>query len=349
MTPVLEQRDHPEGRQRQLYSFLRRFVQARSDREPAVLLFDDIQWIDQASDGYLTQLVEATSGTRTLLLANFRPEYHAEWMGKSDYQQLPLSPLGPEAIDDLLHELLGDDRTVAGLRDLIRGRTGGNPFFIEEVVQSLAESESLSGTRGAYRLETPMEELAIPDTVHAVLAARIDRLPEREKQVLQTAAVASAMGRRFSESLLARVAGLPAPDLTAALSRLHADEFLVEEALYPELEYGFKHPLTQEVAYDTQLSDRRAEVHAALARALEEIYADKLDEQAALIAYHWEQAGEALAAARWHRRAAQWAARTDLDQALRHWRSVRALAGAGPESSDSLGLAQRACIAILQV
>ncbi len=135
----------------------------------------------------------------------------------------------------------------------------------------------------------------------------------------------------------------------AALSRLHADEFLVEEALYPELEYAFKHPLTQEVAYDTQLSDRRAEVHVALARGLEEIHAAKLDEQAALIAHHWEEAGEALEAARWHGRAAPWAARTDLNQALRHWRSVRALAGAAPESSDSLGLVCRACIGILQV
>ena len=269
-------------------------------------------------------------------------------MGRSDYQQLPLSPLGPEAIDELLHGLLGDDRTVVDLRDLIRERTGGNPFFIEELVHELAESESLAGTREAYRLAVPVEELAIPATVQAVLAARIDRLPEREKQVLQTAAVAAAVDKRFSESLLERVAAVPGPDLTAALSRLRADEFLVEEALYPELEYGFKHPLTQEVAYDTQLSDRRAEVHAALARGLEEIHAAELDEQAALIAHHWEQAGETLEAARWHRRAAPWASRTDLNQALRHWRRVRALAGAAPESLESLGLVRRACRGILE-
>ncbi len=338
----------PEARRRQLYSFLRRFTQARSDREPAVLLFDDIQWIDEVSEGYLAQLVEATSATRTLLLANFRPEYHAGWMGKSDYQQLSLSPLGPEAIDELLYELLGDDRTVVGLSDLIRERTGGNPFFIEELVQSLAESESLSGTRGAYRLETPMEELAIPDTVHAVLAARIDRLPEREKQVLQTAAVTAMMGKRFSESLLGGVAGLPAPDLAAALSRLQADEFIKQEALYPELEYVFKHPLTQEVAYHTLLSDRRGEIHRAVARGLEEIHAKKLDEHAALIAHHWEEAGEALDAARWHQRAVPWATRTDWSQAMKHWRRMRALAGAAPESSDSLGLVLRACRGILE-
>ena len=293
----------PEARQRQLYGFVRRLVQARSEREPAVLLFDDIQWIDEGSDAYLTQLVEATSGTRTLLLANFRPEYHAEWMGKSDYQQLPLSPLGPEAIDELLHELLGSDPTLAGLYDRIRERTGGNPFFIEEVVQSLAESESLSGARGAYRLLTPIEELAIPATVQAVLAARIDRLPEREKQVLQTAAVATAVDKRFSESLLGQVAGMLVPDLAAALSRLQADEFIKEEALYPEMEYAFKHPLTQQVAYDSQLSERREQIHSAVARVLEELPTERLDAQAALIAYHWKRAREEGKAGDWQIRA----------------------------------------------
>ena len=267
--------------------------------------------------------------------------------GKSDYQQLPLSPLGPEAIDELLLELLGSDPTVAGLRALIRERTGGNPFFIEEVVQSLVESEGLSGSRGTYRLVTPVDELAIPATVQAVLAARIDRLPEREKQVLQTAAVAAVVDKRFSESLLRRVVGLPEPDLAAALSRLHADEFLVEEALYPELEYGFKHPLTQSVAYDRQLSDRRAEIHAAMARGLEEIHADKLDEQAALIAHHWEQAREPLTAARWHVRAARYLARTNIEAALGHWQSSRELTDQGAGSSEALGLALAARIGLL--
>ena len=339
----------PEARQRQLHNFVRNYVKARSEKEPAVLLFDDIQWIDEGSDGFLAQLVEATSGTKTLLLANFRPEYRADWMGKSDYQQLPLSPLGPEAIDELLQELLGHDPTVAGLRDLIRERTSGNPFFIEEVMQDLAESESLSGTRGAYRLVSPVEDVAIPDTVQAVLAARIDRLPEREKQVLQTAAVAAAMGRRFSVPLLTRVAGLPKADLTAALSRLRADEFLVEEALYPELEYGFKHPLTQSVAYDTQLSDRRAEIHAEMARGLEEIHAAKLDEHAPLIAHHWESGRESLEAARWNRRAALWFEATDLRQATTHWRKVGELSATLQPLHAALQLGAQACEGIIRV
>jgi len=338
----------PDARQRQLFSLVRRMVQAGSERESTVLLFDDIQWIDSGSDAFLTQISGAVSGTRTLLLANFRPEYHADWMGKSDYRQLPLSPLGPQAIDELLHGLLGDDTTVLGLRDLIRERTGGNPFFIEEVVQSLAESGSVVGTRGAYRLATPVEKIAIPSTVQAVLAARIDRLPEREKQVLQTAAVAAAMGKRFLESLLERVVRLPGADLAAALSRLQADEFLYQEGLYPELEYAFKHPLTQEVAYDAQLSGRRAEIHASVARALQEIHADKLDEQAAALAHHWEQAGGDLEAARWHRRAAEWIVTTDAAEALRHARGTRRLVEDAAPDEDAVELELWASVEVVR-
>jgi adenylate cyclase len=343
-TPQLD----PDERQRQLFSLVRRAVQTGSEREPTVLLFDDIQWIDSGSDAFLTQIAGAVSGTKTLLLANFRPEYRADWMGKSNYQQLPLSPLGPQAIDELLHELLGDDTTVLGLRDLIRERTGGNPFFIEEVVQSLTESGSVVGARGAYRLLTPVEKIAIPSTVQAVLAARIDRLPEREKQVLQTAAVAAAMGKRFLELLLGRVVRLPGADLAAALSRLQADEFLYQEGLYPELEYAFKHPLTQEVAYDAQLSGRRAEIHASVARALQEILADKLDEQAAALAHHWEQAGEDLEAARWHRRAAEWIATTDAAEALRHARRTRRLVEDAAPYEDAVDLELWASVEVVR-
>jgi predicted ATPase/class 3 adenylate cyclase len=335
----------PEARQRQLFTFLRRLVQARSEREPAILLVDDLHWIDTRSDAYLTQFAEAVDGTRTLLLVNFRPEYHAEWVEKSNYQQLPLSPLGPESAGELLHALLGDDPSLADLPDLIHERTGGNPFFIEEVVQSLVESESLEGAPGAYRLVKPIGALDVPDTVQPVLAARIDRLPEREKRVLQTASV---IGKMFSEPLLLRVAELPEPDLAAALSHLRSAEFVREEALYPEAEYAFKHPLTQEVAYDSQLSERRKQIHSSVARALEELHAHELDDHATLIARHWEEAGEALEAAQWHRRAAAWAATRDLSQYGTHWRKVRELAASLPPSREAHRLGALACSRILE-
>jgi class 3 adenylate cyclase len=174
----------PEARERELFGIVRRIIRARSIREPTVILIEDLHWMDGGSEAFLEHAVETVASTRTLLLVNFRPEYHAGWMQKSYYHQLPLLPLGPEAIRELLQDLLGRDSSLAILGDLIQERTSGNPFFIEEVVQSLAEAGSLKGTRGAYQLVERVQEVAVPATVQAVLAARIDRLAEREKQVL---------------------------------------------------------------------------------------------------------------------------------------------------------------------
>ena len=283
---------------------LRGLMHAQSRREPTVSLIEDLHWIDRGSETFLENLVEALPGTRILLVVNFRPEYHAAWMQRSYYQQLPLAPLSAEAIDALLRDLLGADASVKALPELIRERTGGNPFFIEEVVQALVEDGSLVGVRGDYRLVRPIEKVAVPATVQAVLAARIDRLESREKHLLQTAAV---IGKEFAEPVLKRVAELSEAELPESLGKLAAAEFIYEEALYPQAEYAFKHPLTQEVAYRSQLAERRSRTHAAVARAIAELYPEQLDERAALLAHHWEQAGETARAAEWHRRAALWA------------------------------------------
>jgi tetratricopeptide (TPR) repeat protein len=323
----------PEARQRQLLDLIRRLSRARSAREPAVLLFEDLHWFDRASEEFLENFVEIAPGNRTLVLFNFRPEYHASWMQRSYYHQLPLSPLGPEAIAELFADLLGTDPSLRRLRELIQERTGGNPFFIEEIVQSLVETDALVGTRGAYRLNRPAEVIGVPATVQSVLAARIDRLPEREKQVLQTASV---IGKKFSEPILTRVAELGDGGLPTALHALTSAEFLYQETLYPEAEYAFKHPLTQEVAYRSQLAERRARAHGAIAGAIEEVGSGNLGERAALLAYHWEQAGDARKAAKWHRRAAEWVGLNNSAETLRHWQSVRQLLDTLPETPGNL-------------
>jgi adenylate cyclase len=216
-------RMEPEARQRQLLVLVKGVVEARGQRETTVALLEDLHWFDAGSEAFLAQLVEALAATRTLMLVNFRPEYHAGWMQKSYYQQLPVRPLGPEAIVELLRHLLGSDPSVARVADMIQERTSGNPFFIEEAVQSLAEYGSLEGTKGAYRLGKPVEEVAVSPTVQAVLAGRIDRLSEREKQVLQTAAV---IGKKFPEPVLSRVIELPATELAGSLSALEGAEFI---------------------------------------------------------------------------------------------------------------------------
>jgi hypothetical protein len=155
------------------------------------------------------------------------------------------------------------------------------------------------------------------------------------------------IGREFREGLLARVLERSRDDLSGALGALVAAEFLYESALYPEREYTFTHPLTREVAYGSQLADRRARVHAAVARALEEGDAEKLDERAAILAHHWEAAGEWFAAARWNRRAANWAYRTDLAEARRHWTQVRVLAQRLPDPAAQADLGATACAQLL--
>jgi class 3 adenylate cyclase/tetratricopeptide (TPR) repeat protein len=334
----------PEQKQRRMTEFLRRVVRLQSGRAPMVILIDDLHWIDRASDEVVAQLADAIEGARSMFLVNFRPEYDGAWMKSSHYQQLPLLPLGPEGIEAMLGELLGANPSVKELKSRIRERTGGNPFFIEEIVQSLAESGALEGARGSQRMVQPLDAVSIPPTVHVVLAARIDRLPDREKALLQTASV---IGRKFSELVLKKVAGLAETELVASLVVLSRGEFVHQESLYPEVEYAFKHPLTQEAAYRSQLSERRKEIHAAVAGAIHDSYPDQLEERASELAYHWENAGDALEAARWHRRAARWTEDTDPSESLRRWHKVRALLADAAISPETTSLRMQACRGIL--
>jgi class 3 adenylate cyclase/predicted ATPase len=306
----------PEQRLRQLFAIVKRVTQARSRREPAVVLLEDLHWFDGGSDAVLEVMVEVAEGTRTLIVVNFRPEYHAGWMQKSYYQQMPLLPLGPEAIAELLRDLLGTDPSVASLGGRIRERTAGNPFFIEEMVQTLAETGSLAGAKGAYRLVRPAAELALPTTVQAVLAARIDRLAEREKQVLETAAV---IGREFTEPVLRRVVELSEIDLTAALQKLRSAEFVYEEALHPQAQYTFKHALTREVAYNSLLNERRLTLHEHVGEAIEGIFAGRLDEHFSELAHQYSKSRNTEKAIEYSRLAGERAVRLSVNvEAISH-------------------------------
>jgi class 3 adenylate cyclase len=239
-----------------------------------------------------------------------------------------------------------DDASGEFLAHMVDARAGGTPFFTEEVAQSLIESGHLEGARGAYKLVTPVDRLEVPTSVQAVLAARIDRLPEREKRLLQ---VASVIGKDFPEPLLAEVANLSTDELKTALTALRRHGFIHEQAIYPVVEYSFKHPLTQEVALGSQLKERRRQVHAAVARAIEQHDAVHLDERAALLAHHYEEAGDAFAAARWHKRAAEWVARTDVTATIRHWQRVRVLLRELPANPEAAVLGLAACRQLLNM
>ena len=338
-------RGDPEARQRMLFAILRRLVHARGTEGPAVVLVEDLHWLDPGSEAFLENLVDSLPESRTLLIVNFRPEHRADWLHRSSYEQLSLRPLGREEARALAGELLGEDRSLEGLREMIAERTGGNPFFVEELVQSLVEDGSLAGTRGHRRLVRSVESLETPATVHALLAARIDRLDPVDKSTLQLAAV---LGPELAEPVLRQMIDLSEHERRDVLSRLCRAELLYERGVYPGVEYAFKHPLTQEVAYRSQLSEQRARAHASAADSLEAANPDRLDELAGLIASHREQARDAASAARWHARAAHWAGQSHPADALRHWRRVRELAAETGESEEARGMALAACMWTLQ-
>ena len=333
------------AKQRQLYEMLHRITRAHDALgHLTVTLIDDLHWIDAGSDAFIEQLVNASAGRRSLLVLNFRPEYVATFANKPHYQQLPLAPLGAAALRELLAGLIGRDDSVSELIGRIVEWTTGNPFYTEELVNALVEAGDLVGLPGHYRLVTALQRLRVPTNVRDVLAARIDRLPETAKRLLQCAAV---IGKEFTGPLLDAVTDLAPSEQAAALQRLKAGDFIYERALYPVFEYAFKHPLTHEVAYHSQLQSRRAVIHAAVARALEAQAGDKLDELAALLAHHYEEADEALEAARWHRRAARWTEDTDPSDSIRRCHRVRALLAGVVESAETIGLRIEACRGIL--
>ncbi len=305
--PALE----PEVRTRVLFEHLKLLLDAVASVNPSVVLWDDLHWIDGGSDGFLAEYIELTAGMPVLVLANSRPGYRAAWMDEPYYTEVAVGPLRDDEIRELIGERLGSDASVADLSNRIAERTGGNPFFIEEVVRGLAESGALWGDPGRYVLVNPNAELAIPPTVQAVLAGRMDKLAEHDKNLLQTAAV---IGKRFELDLLKKVSGARDEVLAAGLDRLSEGGFVGVVESYPHDVYAFQHPLTQEVAYRTQLGETRAALHRRVAEELDQVCTcgDGRDDTAALLAHHWEGAGDMLQAVSWRKKAAEWAAARDL-------------------------------------
>jgi hypothetical protein len=225
--------DPPQRRQRTLDALKRVFLR-ESQVQQQLLVFEDLHWIDSETQALLNSLVDSLPTARLLLLVNYRPEYQHGWGGKTYYTQLRLDPLPPVSAEELLQALLGDDASLKPLMQLLIARTEGNPFFLEESVRTLVETEVLQGEPGAYRLAQALPTIQVPATVQAVLAARIDWLPPEEKRLLQTAAV---IGTEVPFALLQAIADLPEEAMHSGLAHLQAAEFVYEARLFPEREY----------------------------------------------------------------------------------------------------------------
>src|SRR5262249_21853492 len=304
----------PPQRRQQTLEAVKRLLLRESQEQPLLLVFEDLHWIDSETQALLDSLVEILPTARLLLLVNYRPEYQHGWGSKTYYTQLRLDPLPPTSADEFMQALLGDDPSLAPLKQLLIARTEGNPFFLEESVRTLVETGVLVGEPGAYRLVQALPTIQVPATVQAVLAARIDRLPPEEKRLLQTAAV---VGTEVPFTLLQAIAEVSEEMLHRGLAHLQAAEFLYETRLFPEQEYTFKHALTHEVAYGGLLLERRRVLHARIVEVREAFTGDRVAEQVERLAHHalrgevWDkalaycrQAGEKAMARSAHREAA---------------------------------------------
>ena len=325
----------PEERQRRFMDWERLSYEGINKSVCQVAVAEDVHWIDAGSAAILNDFIRWTPDHRQMILVTQRPDYTPPWITKSFYRQIPLLPLGDDAVDDLSATLLGPELANSGLDRLIRDRCAGTPFFIEETIQSLAESGYLEGERGKYALVKPVDEIPLPATVQSVLAARIDRLEEHAKHVLQTASI---IGRVFPLQILKSISDVTESEIDASLQILLDAELIYEHSIHPDLEYIFKHALTQDVAYASQLRERRESVHVRVADALEQHYSNQIEEKAALIGQHLAAAGEALEAARWYVRAARWTRVNDLRASSELLARARGLLVALPDTGEKVEL-----------
>jgi class 3 adenylate cyclase/predicted ATPase len=302
-------------RRRRTFDALKKLFLCESLNQPLILIFEDLHWIDSETQGFLDVLSESVASARLLLLVNYRPEYRHEWGQKTYYTQLRLAPFGKAEAEEFLTSLLGSSTQLDALKRLILEKTEGSPFFMEEVVQTLAEDGTLSGERGHYTRTQHVATLQLPTTVQGVLAARIDRLTSDEKALLQQLAV---IGREFPLSLLRQVIAQPEEELYRLLSSLQHKEFLYEQPAFPEVEYIFKHALTQEVAYGTVLHERRKVLHERTAQAIEALYPINSDEHYSDLAHHYSRSDNAAKAVEYLSLAGQ--------QAVRHSANMEATA-----------------------
>jgi predicted ATPase len=323
-------------RRKRILEAIKRLLVRESLNQPLIVIFEDLHWLDAETQAFLRLLGESIPTARLLLLVNYRPEYQHTWSGKTYFSQLRLDPLGREQAEEMLTALLGETVGATGrsplhdLKRFILDKTEGNPFFMEEIVQTLREQGLLNvGAHGRAPLPT---DLRLPATVQGVLAARIDRLPPDEKSLLQTLAV---IGKEFSLSLLKQVANQSENNLLRQLSRLQTSEFIYERPAFPDIEYTFKHALTQEVAYNSLLIERRKIVHERTAKAIEDVYRNKLDDRYSELAHHYSRSGNRQKAVDYLQLAGQQAVQRSAHlEAINHLSNALALLKILPDTPE---------------
>ena len=337
---------------RELFEAMYLWWKAHFSLQPAVLVFDDMHWCDAASAELLRQLLPLTGESPLVLLFAMRAERNAPaWQIKTTadeeynhrYTELALRPLSDADGNELINRLLDNPDLPDNLRKSILEKSGGNPFFIEEVVRTLidnrilvSEAGELNGeTRRRWRATSASADFAIPDNLQSLLSARMDRLEESTRGTLQ---LASVIGRSFYHRVLQAV-DEASHELDKHLGTLLRMELIREAARVPEVEYAFRNPLTQEAVYKTILIKRRRAFHRRVGEAMESIYADRLDALFGLLAYHFALANEREKAIDYYRKAARQAvALFAYDDAIQNLRGALELIEEGKQIETHMTL-----------
>lgn len=319
--PQLAALDGPT-RQRMTERAFLEFFAAQTAKHPLLLVWDDLHWVDDSSRRVLDRLVAESPSLRLLIVCLFRPEFTPTWGSLPNETHLSLQPLDRSALRELIVRLLEDDALADQLFGLLAQKGGGNPFFVEEMLQTFLASGVLVREEGKWKLATEPKNVGVPDTLHAVIMGRLDSLPDETRRLLQ---VGSVIGPSFDAAILAEL-GWPLVSALPLVERLTELQLLEEVSPLPDLRWEFKQEFVRTVSYSTLLDRRRRQLHADIGNAMERLYRDRLREQVELLAYHFSE-GEvwtkaALYTAESARKAKELYANT---AAIQHYRRLLAL------------------------
>jgi class 3 adenylate cyclase/tetratricopeptide (TPR) repeat protein len=337
--PVYSQLD-PEEKKQRTFEALRDLIVRLSLEKTLILAVEDLHWIDRISERFIDYLIGWLPKARILLILLHRPEYNHPWGNKSYCSKIGVNQLSIESSSELVHAILEDREAAPEIRELILSKAGGNPLFVEELTRSLLENGSIHRVDGRFVLSRNPSEIQVPETIQGVIAARFDRVEENLKGIMR---MASVIGREFAYRILQTISGM-AEELKSHLANLQGLEFIYEKSLFPELEYIFKHALTQEVVYSSLLLKRRREIHGKIAEAIESVYPDRLEEFYEALAYHYGRSNNGEKAVDYLHRAMQRAtALTAMEEAKAYFDEAMRLLDGLPETTDN----QRRRIALL--
>jgi len=274
----------PDARKDLIQTLLKQILLTVGEGRPLILSFEDLHWIDQSSEEVLRAVLEAVPGAGIFLICTYRPEFHPSWRGKSFHNQITLNRLSNRESLAMIAHLLEGKSMAPALEEMILEKTEGVPFFIEEFIRSWKDLKVLQLDGPAYRLADPSRKGTIPSTLHEVIMARVDALPERAKEILKTGSV---IEREFTHELIRTITGLPEGELLRQLSTLKEAELLYERGIYPQTSYVFKHALTREVIYDSLLTPKKKALHEAVGRAIEALYPRQIGDYYHALAEHF--------------------------------------------------------------